>query len=255
MFTRLFLFLMHSACPCSCLSCFNSVKVFNDVSYLLLNVDFYVSFIAWAERKGYKTAKAARNDVYRAANSLLRLAVDGRLCLCLRPSGYSCLRGKRASNLPRRCSRRCVFKNGSGGWNPSALLCGLQNTGKVTRTCRRSGIFKDGGRRTRGRGTGTTRSQRTRMKTMKSRALAVPKKKRKQRSKPTLLSTCITPCGKASVSESGGRSRRAVGVAQPRPSCWLTLMNFSFLLNLHSLCSSSSLRLCWVDALWLLPTV
>lgn len=47
---------------------------------------------AWAERKGYKTAKAARNDVYRAANSLLRLAVDGRLCLCLRPSGYSCLR-------------------------------------------------------------------------------------------------------------------------------------------------------------------
>uniref|UniRef100_A0A8C5HGC4 Guanine nucleotide-binding protein-like 1 n=1 Tax=Gouania willdenowi TaxID=441366 RepID=A0A8C5HGC4_GOUWI len=47
---------------------------------------------AWAERRGYKTAKAARNDVYRAANSLLRLAIDGRLCLCLRPTGYSCLR-------------------------------------------------------------------------------------------------------------------------------------------------------------------
>ncbi|XP_056901931.1 guanine nucleotide-binding protein-like 1 [Takifugu flavidus] len=47
---------------------------------------------AWAEKRGFKTAKAARNDVYRAANSLLRLAVDGRLCLCLRPSGYSCLR-------------------------------------------------------------------------------------------------------------------------------------------------------------------
>lgn len=44
---------------------------------------------AWAERRGYKTAKAARNDVYRAANSLLRLAIDGRLCLCLRPPGYS----------------------------------------------------------------------------------------------------------------------------------------------------------------------
>ncbi|XP_012676935.2 guanine nucleotide-binding protein-like 1 [Clupea harengus] len=44
---------------------------------------------AWAERRGYKTAKAARNDVYRSANSLLRLAVDGRLCLCLRPPGYS----------------------------------------------------------------------------------------------------------------------------------------------------------------------
>ncbi|XP_049586296.1 guanine nucleotide-binding protein-like 1 isoform X1 [Syngnathus scovelli] len=47
---------------------------------------------AWAERRGYKTAKAARNDVYRAANSLLRLATDGRLCLCFRPRGYSCLR-------------------------------------------------------------------------------------------------------------------------------------------------------------------
>lgn len=50
-------------------------------------------FSAWAERRGYKTAKAARNDVYRAANSLLRLAIDGRVCLCLRPPGYSCLKG------------------------------------------------------------------------------------------------------------------------------------------------------------------
>uniref|UniRef100_A0A7N4NMT0 Guanine nucleotide-binding protein-like 1 n=1 Tax=Sarcophilus harrisii TaxID=9305 RepID=A0A7N4NMT0_SARHA len=44
---------------------------------------------AWAEKQGYKTAKAARNDVYRAANSLLRLAADGQLSLCLRPPGYS----------------------------------------------------------------------------------------------------------------------------------------------------------------------
>ncbi|XP_052003214.1 guanine nucleotide-binding protein-like 1 [Xyrauchen texanus] len=44
---------------------------------------------AWAERRGYKTAKAARNDVYRAANSLLRLAIDGRHCLCLQPPGYT----------------------------------------------------------------------------------------------------------------------------------------------------------------------
>ncbi|XP_023649917.1 guanine nucleotide-binding protein-like 1 isoform X1 [Paramormyrops kingsleyae] len=44
---------------------------------------------AWAERRGYKTAKAARNDVYRAANSLLRLAIDGRISLCLTPPGYS----------------------------------------------------------------------------------------------------------------------------------------------------------------------
>ncbi|TRY60734.1 hypothetical protein DNTS_007807, partial [Danionella cerebrum] len=44
---------------------------------------------AWAEKRGYKTAKAARNDVYRAANSLLRLTIDGRLSLCLRPPGFT----------------------------------------------------------------------------------------------------------------------------------------------------------------------
>ncbi|XP_066470746.1 guanine nucleotide-binding protein-like 1 isoform X1 [Tiliqua scincoides] len=44
---------------------------------------------AWAEKRGYKTAKGARNDVYRAANSLLRLAVDGRLCVCMRCPGYT----------------------------------------------------------------------------------------------------------------------------------------------------------------------
>ncbi|KAM8954293.1 guanine nucleotide-binding protein-like 1 [Pelodytes ibericus] len=44
---------------------------------------------AWADKRGYKTAKAARSDTYRAANSILRLAVDGRLCLCMRPPGYS----------------------------------------------------------------------------------------------------------------------------------------------------------------------
>ncbi|XP_072286041.1 guanine nucleotide-binding protein-like 1 [Pyxicephalus adspersus] len=48
---------------------------------------------AWAEKRGYRTAKASRNDTYRAANSLLRLAVDGRLCLCMRPPGYSLNKG------------------------------------------------------------------------------------------------------------------------------------------------------------------
>ncbi|XP_078073639.1 guanine nucleotide-binding protein-like 1 isoform X2 [Mustelus asterias] len=48
---------------------------------------------AWAEKRGYKTAKAARNDVYRAANSILRLTVDGRLCLCMRPPGYTLQKG------------------------------------------------------------------------------------------------------------------------------------------------------------------
>ncbi|NXP58220.1 GNL1 protein, partial [Chloropsis cyanopogon] len=44
---------------------------------------------AWAEQRGYKTARAARNDVARPANGLLRLAAEGRIRLCLRPPGYS----------------------------------------------------------------------------------------------------------------------------------------------------------------------
>ncbi|CAG9854108.1 unnamed protein product [Phyllotreta striolata] len=42
----------------------------------------------WAKKRGYYTAKAARLDSYRAANSLLRMALDGKICLCLRPPGY-----------------------------------------------------------------------------------------------------------------------------------------------------------------------
>ncbi|XP_063372101.1 guanine nucleotide-binding protein-like 1 [Cydia amplana] len=43
----------------------------------------------WAKKKGYLTAKAARLDTYRAANSLLRMALDGKICLWLRPPGYT----------------------------------------------------------------------------------------------------------------------------------------------------------------------
>ncbi|KAH9499001.1 Guanine nucleotide-binding-like protein 1 [Bulinus truncatus] len=43
---------------------------------------------AWAIKNGFMTSKAGRPDVYRAANSLLRLAVDGQLCLCFRPPEY-----------------------------------------------------------------------------------------------------------------------------------------------------------------------
>ncbi|XP_026747874.1 guanine nucleotide-binding protein-like 1 [Trichoplusia ni] len=48
----------------------------------------------WAKKKGYLTAKAARLDTYRAANSLLRMALDGRICLWLRPPGYTQQREK-----------------------------------------------------------------------------------------------------------------------------------------------------------------
>ncbi|XP_056637877.1 guanine nucleotide-binding protein-like 1 [Diorhabda sublineata] len=43
----------------------------------------------WAKKKGFYTAKAARLDSYRAANSLLRMALDGKICLSLRPQGYT----------------------------------------------------------------------------------------------------------------------------------------------------------------------
>uniref|UniRef100_A0A1E1XRN4 Guanine nucleotide-binding protein-like 1 n=1 Tax=Amblyomma sculptum TaxID=1581419 RepID=A0A1E1XRN4_AMBSC len=49
---------------------------------------------AWALERGYLTAKAGRPDAYRAANSLLRMALDGRtLCLAFRPQGYSQSKG------------------------------------------------------------------------------------------------------------------------------------------------------------------
>ncbi|XP_064649290.1 guanine nucleotide-binding protein-like 1 [Lineus longissimus] len=44
---------------------------------------------AWAEKRSFVTARARRNDTYRAANNILRLAVEGRLCLCMRPPGYT----------------------------------------------------------------------------------------------------------------------------------------------------------------------
>lgn len=44
---------------------------------------------AWALKRGYFTAKASRPDTFRAANELLRMALDGRLCLALRPRRYT----------------------------------------------------------------------------------------------------------------------------------------------------------------------
>lgn len=108
-------------------------------------MSFYVKFSAWAERRGYKTAKAARNDVYRAANSLLRLAVDGRLCLCLRPPGYSCLRGKGTSSAAQALKSGTVKQMSF----LDVFICGLcRALGKSHRLAggdRSSG--KDGGRR------------------------------------------------------------------------------------------------------------
>lgn len=44
---------------------------------------------AWALKRGFRTARAARLDVYRAANSILRLALDGRIVLTTIPPGMA----------------------------------------------------------------------------------------------------------------------------------------------------------------------
>ncbi|XP_077645040.1 LOW QUALITY PROTEIN: guanine nucleotide-binding protein-like 1 [Lonchura striata] len=62
---------------------------------------------AWAEKRGYKTARAARNDVARAANGLLRLAAEGRLRLCFRPPGYS--REKDSGIWARKAPKPWIF--------------------------------------------------------------------------------------------------------------------------------------------------
>jgi hypothetical protein len=50
-------------------------------------------FLAWALKRGFFTAKASRPDVYRSANHILRLALDGRINLCLRPPGFNADKG------------------------------------------------------------------------------------------------------------------------------------------------------------------
>jgi len=63
-----------------------------------VSLSVYILRTAWALKRGFVTAKAARADVHRAANSILRMAVEGRLCLCLRPPGFTSNHGRR-SNL------------------------------------------------------------------------------------------------------------------------------------------------------------
>lgn len=43
---------------------------------------------AFAEKRGFYTAKAARPDVYRAANTILRLTADGRILLSFKPPEF-----------------------------------------------------------------------------------------------------------------------------------------------------------------------
>lgn len=50
---------------------------------------------AWAVRRGFLTAKAARPDVSRAANNILRMALEGQISMCLQPPGFNERQGAR----------------------------------------------------------------------------------------------------------------------------------------------------------------
>ncbi|KYM92420.1 Guanine nucleotide-binding protein-like 1 [Atta colombica] len=43
----------------------------------------------WAIKKDFKTARAARLDTYRAANSLLRMTLEGKICLYIYPPNWT----------------------------------------------------------------------------------------------------------------------------------------------------------------------
>lgn len=43
---------------------------------------------AWATQRGFLTARSARPDTYRAANNILRMALDGKIVMSLRPEGF-----------------------------------------------------------------------------------------------------------------------------------------------------------------------
>ncbi|KAL4131071.1 hypothetical protein QTP88_008422 [Uroleucon formosanum] len=44
---------------------------------------------SWAIKRGFITARAGRPDTYRAANHLLRMTLSGKICLALRPLGFT----------------------------------------------------------------------------------------------------------------------------------------------------------------------
>lgn len=68
---------------------------------------------AWALKRGFLTAKAARPDVYRAANHLLRITLDGRICFRMYPPGtkyiVSCHTVKKQSIKCASCRVRNII--------------------------------------------------------------------------------------------------------------------------------------------------
>lgn len=55
----------------------------------------------FALKRGFLTAKAARPDTYRAANSILRMALDGKITLSLKPKGYHAIKSWNQEELEK----------------------------------------------------------------------------------------------------------------------------------------------------------
>jgi ribosome biogenesis GTPase A len=70
---------------------------------------------AWAHKRGFRTAKAARLDVFRAANNILRLALDGRIVLATAPPGYEAPTGNLGSAVPQASTVLGTAGSGAGG--------------------------------------------------------------------------------------------------------------------------------------------
>lgn len=73
---------------------------------------------AWAEKSGFRTAKASRPDVYRAANKILRMVVSGELCLTFRPPEY-CEMKHEMLNLPETAALSTLLKTHSRSFKTS----------------------------------------------------------------------------------------------------------------------------------------
>lgn len=79
---------------------------------------------AWAIKRGFLTAKTARPDTFRAANSILRMALDGKLTLVLRPVGYgNCFKTLLNSSELVEIERLQSLENYvvANGWNDDFL--------------------------------------------------------------------------------------------------------------------------------------
>lgn len=53
----------------------------------------------WAKKRGFYTAKAARLDGNRAANGILRMALDGKICLTLKPPHFHAMEGNNCTTI------------------------------------------------------------------------------------------------------------------------------------------------------------